>query len=59
MVFKSVAPTASQPRTFPAVAIRVLRPFYGAGRLLQAGETAKVPQPDADDAVAVGRAEFA
>ena len=57
--FKSLAPSAGKPPTFPAVKVHILRDFYGAGRLLRAGETVKLPEPDAADAVALGRAEYA
>jgi hypothetical protein len=57
--FKSVAPSAGKPPSFPAVRVHILRDHYNAGRLLRAGETVKLPQPDAADAVALGRAEIA
>ena len=48
-----------KPRAFPPVRIHVLRPFFGAKRLLKAGELVSLPEPDAPDAVALNRAEFA
>lgn len=56
--FKSLAPTASAPRPFPAVRVRVLRPFYGLRRLLEVGEIVNLAEPDATDAVALGRAKL-
>lgn len=55
--FANVA-QAPHKRTFPARKVYVLRDFYGAGRLLRAGETVTLLEPDAADAVSLGRAEF-
>jgi hypothetical protein len=40
----------------PLVRIRVVRRFYGLGRLLEAGEVVALAAPDAAGAVAIGRA---
>ena len=48
-----------RPATFPPVRVRVLRPFYGLRRLLEAGEVVAMPEPEAEDAIALGRARRA
>lgn len=45
-----------KPQTFPAVRVRVLRPFYALRRLLEVGEVVELLAPDAESAVALGRA---
>jgi len=46
-----------RPATYPAVQIRALCRFYAAGRLLEPGDVATVPLPDAIDAEALHRAQ--
>lgn len=41
---------------FPSVKIRARRAFYAGGRLLEAGEVVVLAEPDAAEAVALGRA---
>ena len=55
--FKDVAQPV-RARAFPAVKVRVLRPFYGLRRRLEVGEVVNLAEPDATDAVALGRAEY-
>jgi hypothetical protein len=56
-VFRNVA-DVPKSRAFPAVKVRVLRPFYGLRRRLEVGEVVNLVEPDATDAVALGRAEY-
>ena len=54
-VFRNVA-EAPRARPFPAVRIRVVRRFHALRRVLEVGEVVNLPEPDATDAVALGRA---
>lgn len=55
--FRNVATLTRNP-DFRAVRVHVLRPFYGHGRVLRAGEVVELPEPSARDSVAIGRAEY-
>lgn len=55
-VFRDLAPAGPQP-AYPGVRVRVTRSFYGLRRLLEAGEVVQLAEPDAAEAVALGRAE--
>jgi hypothetical protein len=46
-----------RPPTYPTVRVRVLRAHYQLRRLLEVGEIVNLPEPDAANAVALGRAE--
>lgn len=46
----------SRPQSYPAVRIRVVKPFRALRRSLEVGETVSLPEPDAADACALGRA---
>lgn len=46
-----------RPQSYPTVRVRVLRPFYGLRRALEVGELVALLEPDALDAIALGRAE--
>lgn len=48
----------STPPAYPLVAVHVLRGFFGNGKLLKVGQTVRLPEPDARDAVALGRADL-
>jgi hypothetical protein len=48
-----------RPPTFLPLRVRVLRRFYGRGRLLQAGEVVELIEPDARAAIAAGKATVA
>lgn len=54
-VFRNVA-EPSKVQSFPAVRVRVVKPFHALRRVLEVGEVVNLPAPDADDAVALGRA---
>jgi hypothetical protein len=43
-------------QTFDEVRVRALRPFYGLRRLIEAGEVVTLAEPDAESAIALGRA---
>ena len=46
-----------RPPTYPTVRVRVLRAHYQLRRLLEVGEIVNLPEPDAANACALGRAE--
>lgn len=54
---RNVCEVPLRPQSFPAVRVRVIKPFYGLRRLLEAGEVVDLIEPDATSAVALGRAE--
>lgn len=50
---------APKLREFPLVRVHILKAFYGTEqRVLKEGETVKLPEPDAREAVALGKAEY-
>ena len=55
---RSAGALRQDPRLFTPTKVRVLRPFYVAGKALQVGDIATVEAHLARDLVAVGKAEL-
>lgn len=54
-VFRPLAPVEAVE--YRRVQVRVLRPFFANGRRVEVDEIVLLPEPDADDACALGRAQ--